>query len=246
MATGMDGKFEYGEVVATPAGLISFPQVWEPVENQFKKGKIEYSCSILIPKSGVDLTSLNMEAMKPANRLWGDRVKKLSQFGTHCPIKDGDVDKDGMPRDEDHPAIGHWVIKATCGKTRRPFVVDKNNRPISDQEEIYGGVIGLLWVKPMAYEMTVGKGVKFILEGVQKIADGKPFGMERFDPAKSGSTAPDVPAYLRDRLETARPAFAGRPSAVADSPADAAMKRALGSFQAGFNGDVEGDADTPF
>lgn len=242
MATGLDGKYEYGEVVATPPGLISFPQVWEPEENKYKAGKIEYSCSILIPKAGVDLTTLNMEAMKPATRLWGDRVKKLSQFGTHCPIKDGDLDKDGMPRDDEHPAVGHWTIKATCGKKRKPFVVDKNNRPISDQDEIYGGVIGILWVKPMAYEMTVGKGVKFILEGVQKIADGKPFGTERFDPAKSGSAAPDVPAYLRDRLETARPAFAG--NRVADSPADAGMRKALSTFQAGFNGDVEGD--TPF
>ena len=254
MATAMDGKFEYGEVIATPPGLISYPNVWEAVENKFKAGKIEFSVSIMIPKQGADLAFFSLEAMKPAQKLWGDSAKKLSQFKTHCPIKDGDVDNDGMPREEDHPAIGHWVIKATCGKKRRPFVVDKHNRPISDQDEIYGGAIGQLWVKPMAYEMQVGKGVKFILEGVQKIADGKPFGGEKFDPAKSGHVAPEVPAYLRDRVEAARPAFVsafhGRISrqqaGVTESSVDAAMKRALANPVADFSGDIDGDTETPF
>ena len=142
---------------------------------------------------------------------------------------------------------GHWVIKATCGKNRRPFVVDRHNRPISDHEEIYGGVIAQVWVKPMAYEMPVGKGVKFILEGVQKIADGKPFGGEKFDPAKSGHVAPEVPAYLRDRMEPARPSFSSRqPAGVTEASVDAAMKRALANPVAGFNGDVDGDTETPF
>jgi hypothetical protein len=246
MASAIEGNFEYGEVIATPPGLISFPNVWEAVENQYKAGKLEFSCSIMIPKQGADLAFLNSEAMKPVQRLWGDKIKKLSQLGNHCPIKDGDLDKDGMPRDEDHPAIGHWVIKATAGKMRRPFVVDKNNRPVSDHEEIYGGAIGQLWVKPMAYDMKVGKGVKFILEGVQKIADGKPFGTEKFDPAKSGHVAPDVPAYLRDRMEVARPAFGGRNQAPIETEADRAMKRAVTAVTAGFNGDVDGDDATPF
>lgn len=241
MATAMDGTFEYGETVATPVGLISFPNVWEAVENQFKAGKIEFSCGLLIPKSGADLSGLLAEAMKPAQRLWGDKIKKLSQLGDHCPIKDGD------DKGDDHPSFGHWVIKATAGKQRRPFVVDKDNRPIGDHEAIYGGAIGLLWVKPMAYEMKVGRGVKFILEGVQKLAEGKPFGAAKFDPAASGYKAPEVPAYLRDRLETARPSFASRqPVGVTESAADTAMKRALANVQAGFNGDVEGDDATPF
>ena len=75
-----------------------------------------------------------------------------------------------------------------------------------------------------------------------KIADGKPFGQARFNPATAGYKAPSVPDYLKGHLEVARPAFAG--NRVADSPADAGMRKALSTFQAGFNGDVEGD--TPF
>lgn len=237
MAATFDGTFEYGETIATPMGIISFPNVWDAVENQFKAGKFEFSCGLMIPKAGADLSTLLAEAMKPAQRLWGDKVKKLSQFGDHCPIKDGDE------KGDDHPSFGHWTIKATAGKQRRPFVVDKDNRPVGDHDEVYGGAIGLLWVKPMAYEMKVGKGVKFILEGVQKIADGKPFGAAKFDPAASGYKAPEVPAYLRDRMEAARPSFSA-PRGVTETDADRAMRKAVQTVTSGFNGDV--DDATPF
>jgi hypothetical protein len=240
MAMGVEGNFEYGETVATPVGLISFPQVWEAVENNFKAGKFEFSCQLLIPKEGSDLSTLVAEAMKPTKRLFGDKYKKLRDMDDHCPIKDGD------DKGPEHPSYGHWVIKATAGKTKRPFVVDKSNRPIGDHEEIYGGAIGLLWVRALAYDMKVGKGAKFLLEGVQKIADGKPFGPARFDPAAAGFKAPEVPSYLSGHVETNRSA-SRVPHQVADSlPAHEAalIKAVTSSATAGFSGDV--DNDPPF
>lgn len=239
MSIGQDGKYEYGETIATPVGLLSYPQIWTPAANDFKAGKEEFSCMVMIPKKGADLTALVAESMKPVKRLFGETAyQKLNQFGDHCPIKDGDA------KGQDHPQFGYWIIKATASPRRRPFVLDAHNRPITDQEEIYGGAIGQLWVQPMAYAMKMGKGVKFFLVGVQKIADGKPFGRASFNPATAGYKAPEVPDYLKDHRVPSRVAVAAPASA-----ADQAMKRALATTAPGFNGDVEVDdfdADAPF
>lgn len=239
MSISQDGKFEYGETIATPVGLLSYPQVWQPAANDFKAGKEEFSCMVMIPKAGADLTTILNESLKPVKRLFGDsQYHKLSDFGSdHCPIKNGDA------KGEDHPQFGYWVIKATASPRRRPFVLDAHNRPITDQEEIYGGAIGQLWVQPMAYAMKMGKGVKFFLVGVQKIADGKPFGRASFNPATAGYKAPEVPDYLKSHHVPSRMAV----SAPAASSADQAMKRALATNSPAFNGDVDDfDSETPF
>lgn len=239
--SGTSERFEYGSEIATPVGILSYPQIWTPVANDWKAGKEEFSCTVMIPKKGADLTTLTEESMKPVREIFGDSYKKLSQFGDHCPIKDGDA------KGQDHPSYGYWIVKATASPRRRPFVLDAHNRPIVDQEEIYGGAIGQLWVQPMAYSMKMGKGVKFFLVGVQKIADGKPLGRTQFNPATAGYKAPAVPDYLKDHFQSARPATAMR--GVTESSADQAMKRALATAGPGFTGDLDSDdfdADSPF
>jgi hypothetical protein len=200
MATARSGdQYTFGETIASPVGVISYPKVWEAVMNDLSNKK-QYQCSILIPKQGADMAAVIAESMRVNKELFGDRYKTLSAFGEQkCPIKDGDNKPQG------DPANGHWILPASCGEERRPFVVDKNNRPIGDHTEIYGGAIGLIWLQPMAYASKYGNGVKFLLKGVQKIADGKPFGATPFDPAAAGFKAPEVPAYLRDRVETRVP-----------------------------------------
>jgi hypothetical protein len=203
MATAKGGgdQYSYGNTIASPVGIISFPKVWEAVTNDLSN-KRQFQCSILIPKQGAEIKEVVGESMKVAQALFGDRYKTLTAFGErNCPIKDGDTKQAG------DPAIGHWIFPASCGEDRRPFVVDKNNRPIGDHSEIYGGAIGLIWLQPMAYSTKFGNGVKFMLKGVQKIADGKPFGAAAFDPAAAGFKAPEVPAYLRGHVETRHPAL---------------------------------------
>lgn len=236
MASAKPGdQFIFGETIATPVGLISFPKVWEAVRNDLT-GKMQFQCSILVPKQGADLSALVAESMRVNQSLFGERYKKLSDLGDRgCPMKNGDIDKDGNVK-TDSPSYGHWILPASCGGDRRPFVVDKSNRPIGDHDEIYGGAIGLIWIQPMAYSMAVAKGVKFILKGVQKIADGKPFGQAAFDPAASGFKAPEVPAYLRDHVETRHPALGvamptpaanGRPIPFTQADADRAAVAAF-------------------
>lgn len=215
-----DGDFRFGTTTATPVGLLSYPYVWEPRLNELS-GKTKFNCQILVPKKAGILDSLTSEAVKVACDLFGPHINKLSDLGERgCPIKDGDL------KDPESTARGHFVISADCAASRRPFVVDKNGRPITDHEEIYGGAIGIMWVQPMAYSMKVGKGVKFVLEGVQKIADGEPFGSSRFMPT---GAAPDVPEYLKDRVTEGRRTFTPAVASAAQSmPAhEAALIRSL-------------------
>lgn len=229
-------QYKFGRVVWSPVGLISYPHVWEPRLNELN-GKMQFQCSILIDKNGANLKEMSEAGIAVWTELFGQPIKSLKEVGERgCPFKDGDE------KDPDGPGAGHWIIHSSCSDKNVPFVVDKDNRPIGDHSAVYGGAIGTICVQPMAYTTKFGRGVNFQFKGVMKLADGKPFGEARYDPAKAGYKAPEIPSYLRDRVESSRPAFAG--NRVADSPADAGMRKALSTFQAGFNGDVEGD--TPF
>lgn len=243
MATAKNAgdRYVFGKVVWSPVGLISYPYVWEPKLNDLSN-KLQFQCSVLIDKNGASLKELSEAGLAVWAELSGSPIKSLKELGERgCPFKDGDE------KDPEGPAAGHWMIHSSCSDKNPPFVVDKDNRPIGDRTAVYGGAIGVICVQPMAYTTKFGKGVNFQLKGVMKLADGKPFGEARYDPAKAGYKAPDVPAYLRDRMESARPSFSSRqPAGVTESSADAAMKRALANPVAGFNGDVEDDDATPF
>lgn len=240
MSRGSEGRNEFGNAIATPVGVLSYPKVWEPVLNTMSK-KMEYQCSLLVPKQGADLSALVGESMRVVKILFGERYKKLSDFGPErCPLKDGDLKPEG------DPANGHWILPASKGEKRAPFVVDKNGRPIGDRDEIYGGAIGLMWVQPMAYDSPFGKGVKFMLEGIYKLADGEPFGSQSFDPVASGYKAPELPDYVRDRLKPGRPNL-GQQYQPAAAPARTSADQALiNELKSGFGAvPVSGD-DIPF
>jgi hypothetical protein len=243
MATVKGGEsYEFGETIPTPVGIISYPKVWEPAMNDLSE-KMQFSCSVLVPKQGADMSEVINEGLKVARSLFGE-VRSLSSLGErNCPIIDGDTKAPG------DPANGHWILPASCGQDRRPFVVDRNNRPIGEKAEIYGGMIGLVFIQPMAYHSKFGKGVKFLFKGVQKIADGKPFGATPYDPAAAGFKAPDVPEYLKGHVETRRPAYAA-PAAAGVAPtgrtsADTAWINALKSGNAPAPADAF-DPDAPF
>lgn len=240
----MAGRFEYGSTIATPAGLISYPKVFRPEESPLAPGKPRFSCSILVPKNGSDMTNVINECRKVAAALFGDKFSgKLAQFGDKSPIKDGDLRENG------DPANGHWIINSNATPKRKPWILGRDNKPIDDEDEIYGGAIGLLWVQPVAYDIDGIKGVKLGLEGVQKLADGEPF-VKRWNPMEACTTIPVVPPYLQSKVVASRPIKASQTTRNdSGSPADQAMKRALATTAPGFNGDIEVDdfdADAPF
>ena len=112
-----------------------------------------------------------------------------------------------------------------------------------DEEEIYGGAIGILWVQPIAYDMDGIKGVKLALEGVQKLADGEPF-QKRWNPAEACSAVSEVPEYLKGRVATARPSFGPREDrSNGMAPHEAALITALKTTPAVM---PAGDDNIPF
>jgi hypothetical protein len=237
----MAGRFEYGSTIATPAGLLSYPKVFKPEESPMNPGKPKFSCAILVPKQGADITTIVNECRKVAAALFGDKFSgKLAQFGDKQPIKDGDLRENG------DPANGHWILSANATPRRKPWILDRNNKPLDDEDEIYGGAIGLLWVQPVAYDMDGIKGVKLSLEGVQKIADGEPF-VKRWNPLESCTTLPQVPAYLQSKVVAQRPSFGPRRESEVIPPHEQALRTVMSSATGQpFNGDIEGDDSTPF
>jgi hypothetical protein len=242
IAKGGD-QFEFGEVVATPVGILSYPKVWEAVQNDLS-GKTQFSCSVLISKQDANMAALVAEGLRVGKALFGEQLKSLTALGDRgCPIKDGDL------KDAGDPANGCWIIPASSNQDRKPFVVDANKLPIGNHAEIYGGAIGLMFVQPMAYHMKVGKGVKFMLKGIQKIADGKPFGQAQYDPAAAGFQTPAIPDYLRGHVQDKRSYAPSAPSAPAPSNGRTAADNALiKELKSGFGAvEVTGDSDAiPF
>jgi hypothetical protein len=231
--------FAYGQTTATPAGLLSYPKVFKAEASPLNPTKPKFSCSILIPKEA-KIDSIVEECRKVAKELFGSKFSgKLGQFGDKQPIKDGDL------KGENDPAFGHWILTANASDKRKPFVFDRFNKQIDDENEIYGGAIGILWVQPVAYDHEGIKGVKLTIEGVQKLADGEPF-QKRWSPMDVSGAA-DVPDYLKGRVAASRPTFQpARAAASSESDADRALKAALAGSTGSFSGDVDGDESTPF
>lgn len=241
MAGKSDGVYKFGETIATPPGIISYPNVFEPREDM--NAKLSYSCSVLVPKVGADLSNLIIEIMKPVTEHFGNRFQKPSQFGdNHCPIRDGDNKELG------DPANGHWIISAKSTTRSKPWVLDRSNRAIDAERshEIYGGMIGYMWVKPMTYEMPASKGVKLLLVGLVKMADGEPFGgsSDRFNPLTAKTPYQEIPDYLKARVSVA-PRHAPAPAPARELPSYAATS-ADQAMMAHLNNNGGDGEDIPF
>jgi len=191
----------FGQKIVTPAGRLSYPKIWKPESGPTGNEKPKFSTSLLVPKVPGILDDLTAKCKEVAVKFFGTKFKgTLTQFGQHCPIKDGDMKDDG------DPANGHWILTASCGEKNQPFVMDANNLAIRDEDSIYGGCLAILYVQAMAYDVSGFKGVKLFLQAVQKIGDGERFGGggDRFNPMTDAKKV-EVPDYLRGALVASPP-----------------------------------------
>jgi hypothetical protein len=163
--------------MTTGVGVLSFPKVFQSTADKDEKtGEPVYNIQILIPKSQRDDVKAIMAGIKKvAEAKWGANWKEV-----RLPLRDGDKEKnqlteDGTPKGEKYPErLGHYFLNA---RSKRPIiVVDKTLTPITDPNELYGGVIGKISISLYPYSQQGNHGVGVGLNGVQKIRDGEAFG----------------------------------------------------------------------
>jgi Protein of unknown function (DUF2815) len=175
--------------VLTPEFRVSYPHVFKPSKMEGTSNALKYSIGMLFPKNS-DLSSLK-EAMKQA---------KIAQFGSKenwpddlaSPVTDGDDKK----HDDKEGYKGHWVMRASSNEDQKPGVVDEDVEPILEQSKFYPGCYARAYVLAYVWEFPKGSGkfgVGFILDHVQKMRDGKPFGGKKpvdqvFTPVNTGQS----------------------------------------------------------
>ena len=155
------------KVVIGPVRL-SYAHLFEP-SAVGDDGDKKYSVSAIIPKSNKELIAQIEKAIKAAKELgkakWGGKIPaKLKE-----PLRDGDEDRP----DDDAYADSYFV---NCSAKTKPGVVDKNRKPVLDQEEVYSGCYGYVSVNFYPFDAKGNKGVAAGLNNVMKTKDGEPLG----------------------------------------------------------------------
>lgn len=166
---------------------ISHPHLFEPHAYKPTDTK-RYSLTMLFPK-GSDITGQFVTGYDPtsgipltAPRTFQEVVSaaKIAQFGPkenwpadlQSPFTDGDLpkfaDKEGYP--------GHWVIKATANVDNRPAVVGPDGVKLTEASQIFPGCYARAFLYATVWEHSGKMGVKFCVDHVQKLRDGKSFG----------------------------------------------------------------------
>lgn len=174
--------------IITPKFRVAFPHVFKPSAMP-GADKEKYSVVMLYKKSQ-DLTPIKRAL----------RAAKIAKFGAdkdewpdlESPVVDGDDSQF-----EDYEGYkGHWAIKASTNPDQKPSVVDENVDPIVDQGDFYPGCYAIASVFAFVWKFGKKEGVSFILDHIQKVGDGKPFGGKKpadqvFSPVSAGDDDED-------------------------------------------------------
>lgn len=158
-----------GISLLTPKFRVAYPHVFRPQKPKSGDGDPKYSITMLFDKND-DLSELQQAIKAVKVERWGSK-ENWPEF-KHPVVVDGDkpkhADKEGYK--------GHWAIKASTGEDRKPTVVDEDVKPIIDPAKFYPGCYAIASIYITTYDNEWGAGVRIVLDHVQKVDDGKPFG----------------------------------------------------------------------
>lgn len=168
--------------LTTGIGTFCFPHLFPSTaanktdDSGNPTGEKSYDIQLLIPKSDRESINAILTAIKTVGEAkWGANWKKV-----RSPLRDGDaeaddVTEDGKTKGEKYPErLGHFFLNARSGKP--VTVVGRDRSPITEPSDVYGGAKGRISVNFYAYAKKGNSGIAAGLNGVQKIADGEPFG----------------------------------------------------------------------
>ncbi len=160
--------------ITTGKVRFSFCNIFEPKAPN-GGGDPKYSVTLLIPKSDTATLGKIKDAMAEAREVFCKR-----NGASALPAKPNNTlhDGDGV-RDSGDPygpeCKGHYVI--TVSNKQKPVVVDADRQEILDPGEVYSGCYGRASINFYGYNSNGKKGISASLLGVQKLADGEPFGI---------------------------------------------------------------------
>ena len=160
--------------VLTTEFRVSHPHLFKPTGIKGSE-KLNYSIEMLFDKKITELSKLNAPLRYAAAMKWGAKEDWPSPL--KMPIRDGDKPY-GKSKEIKEEHKGMWVVKAsTSAEFSKPTVVGRDpNVPLENEAEIYPGCYARAELKAHAYTFADKDGVKFILNAVQFIRDGKAMG----------------------------------------------------------------------
>ncbi|MCQ4615995.1 DUF2815 family protein [Corynebacterium sp. CCUG 18816] len=170
---------------------LSYANIWTPREND-EGDEAKYGTAILIPKSDTATIKMIQDGIKKAleegKGKFGGKIPPVATL--KLPLRDGDAEKD-LEKNPEYAE--HYFLNANS--KRAPQIVGPDNRPITDENEVYSGCYAHISFDLYAYNHPKGgKGVAAGLGNIQKVRDGDALGgavitaEDDFGPAPGGAT----------------------------------------------------------
>ncbi len=155
--------------IVTSEFRVAFPHLYKP--NAMQDSKPKYSITMLFSKKQ-DLALIKKAIRQAKINEFGDDESDWPEELESC-VRNGDLPKyakfDGFK--------GHWAIKATSNVNSRPSVVDEDMEEIAELSgKFYPGCYARASIFGYVWTFGTKQGVGFIVDHVQKLREGKPFG----------------------------------------------------------------------
>ncbi len=162
--------------ITTSEFRVSHPHVFKPTEVKKGDGKLRFSIEMLFEKKVTDLSLLQKPLKAAIIGEWGpDKTEWPTPL--LLPIRDGDKPY-GKKKELKPEHAGMWVVRASSdAEYSKPQVVGRDPKvPLETEAQLYPGCYARAALKAHAYSFADKDGVKFILDAVQFIRDGKAIG----------------------------------------------------------------------
>lgn len=158
----------------TVRAVLSYVNVFSPyIDPKDPTGKGKYKCLLLIDKSDKASVKKIQDAIKAVEAKM--IIEKYAGKAPKKAIKNTFIDADAEKEGEEYE--DRYCINVS--KSAKPKLYDRRLREITDEEEIYSGVIANVAIDFYYYWREDSKGITASLEAIQKVADGEPLGASR-------------------------------------------------------------------
>ena len=151
--------------VVTGKVRFSYANVWEA--KSINGGDEKFSISLIIAKADTKTIAEIKAAIEAAKQDGKAKLGGKIPANLKLPLRDGDAE-----RPDDEAYKNSYFVNANSKD--RPNVVDKNVKPILDQDEVYSGCYGRASITFYAFNQNGNKGIACGLQNIQKLSEGEP------------------------------------------------------------------------